>query len=121
MFMKWIMAVLVGLAAALAIYLMLYQYPSKEKTEDNSVSIEIPDTPADPAQAESVYRSNCMGCHGDQYQGKSGPALTTVGATMTRENIYKKILKGGGGMVPFENKLDDAEIVNLTNWLATFK
>jgi len=119
--MKWIMSVILGLAAVLAVYIMIYQFPEKQASENNKPTLEIPDTPPDIAKAETVYRSNCMGCHGDQYQGKAGPALTGVGTKMSREAIYSKIVKGGGGMIPFEGKLPEDDIVNLTNWLATFK
>lgn len=119
--MKWTMSIAFALAAVLAVYVMIFQFPEKKTIDDNKPSIEIPETPNDAATAEAVYRSNCMGCHGDQYQGKSGPALTGVGAKMSREAIYNKIVKGGGGMIPFEGKLPDEDIINLTNWLYTFK
>ncbi|MFD0587465.1 c-type cytochrome [Paenibacillus sp. GCM10027627] len=119
--MKWIMAGAVGLAGLLAVYLLLFQLPEKAPTAENPAPVEIPNTPVDTAKAESVYKSNCMGCHGTDYQGGMGPALKTVGSVLSREEIYKKITKGGGGMPAFEGKLTEEEIVNLTNWLATFK
>ncbi|MFD3260221.1 cytochrome c [Paenibacillus lentus] len=75
----------------------------------------------DTAQAEAVYQSNCLVCHGDEFQGRSDSELTIVGAKMTREAIYKKIIKGGGGMPSFEKTLPGDVIVNLMNWLATFQ
>lgn len=117
---KWILSILIGLASVLAAYLLLFQLPKKEEAAPEE-TVEIPDTPVDVAQAESIYKSNCMSCHGDQYQGNIGPALVQVGATMKRESIYKKISHGGGGMPPFEGTLPEEDIVNLTNWLAGFK
>lgn len=119
--MKWIMSVVVGLAGVLAVYLLMFQLPGKETTVVEQIPITIPDTPVDKAGAESLYKSNCMGCHGGDYQGAVGPALTEVGAVLSREEIYKKIVKGGGGMPGFEGRIEEDDVVHLTNWLAEFK
>ncbi|GKU79158.1 cytochrome c [Paenibacillus sp. L3-i20] len=117
---KWVMAAIAGSAGLLAIYLLLFQLPPKEEAVEPSRT-SIPITTVDIASAESVYKSNCMSCHGDQYQGSMGPALKQVGNEMSREEIYKKIVAGGGGMPSFKGRIEDEEIINLTNWLADFK
>ncbi|MFD2117844.1 c-type cytochrome [Paenibacillus yanchengensis] len=118
--MKWIMSVLLGATALFTVYLMVFEFPEKQPTEQNQ-AFEVPDLPVDAEAAQSVYKSNCMSCHGEEFQGKNGPGLKTVGTTMTKEEIYKKVMKGGGIMPAFEGKLPEEEVINLTNWLATFK
>ncbi len=117
---KWVMSVLMGAAGLLAVILLLFNLPPKEETGPNA-PITIPDTPVQPDLAEAVYASSCMGCHGDEYQGAMAPALKQVGAHMSRKQIYQKIMNGGGGMPGFKDRLSEEEIVNLTNWLSTFK
>lgn len=119
--MKWIMVVVVGLAGVLAMFLLMFQLPEKETPVAEHAPIAIPDTPVDTASAESLYKSNCMGCHGNEYQGSMGPALAKVGSVLSREEIYTKIVKGGGGMPAFEGRIEEEDVVQLTNWLAEFK
>lgn len=119
---KWIMAILLGVAGVMAAYLLLFEMPAKEDTGENHDSgFTVPDTAVDAAAAESIYKSNCMGCHGDEYQGGMGPALNQIGATSSKEKIFKKIAGGGGGMPAFEDKLSEEDIINLTNWMSEFK
>lgn len=72
-------------------------------------------TPADP---EKIYKANCVTCHGADLRGQN---LDTVGSRMSREEIEEKIRKGGGGMIPFEKRLNDAEIDVLSDWLYEMK
>lgn len=69
---------------------------------------------ATPADAETLYKANCVTCHGADLKGHN---LDTVGSRMSREDIEEKIRKGGGGMIPFEKRLNDAEIDALSDWL----
>ncbi|MBH5317633.1 cytochrome c [Paenibacillus sp. GSMTC-2017] len=118
---KWMMAIIAGLASLLAIYLLMFQLPPKEVKVPDTTEITIPQTTVDIAKAESVYKSNCMSCHGNEYQGTMGPALKQVGSKMSREAIYKKIVNGGGGMPGFEGRIEEQDIINITNWLVDFK
>lgn len=70
------------------------------------------------ADAESIYKQNCVACHGADLKGQN---LATVGSRLSKEQIEEKIRKGGGGMIAFESKLNDAEITALTDWLAEKK
>ncbi|MBD2870217.1 c-type cytochrome [Paenibacillus arenilitoris] len=118
---KRVMSIMLGFAALLAVFLLLFNLPEKEEVAQDSHPIVVPDTPVDIASAESIYKSNCMACHGDEFQGAMGPALKQVGAEMSKERIYKQIVNGGGGMPGYEGRLTEEEIVNLTNWLGSFK
>ena len=67
---------------------------------------------------EDFYKNNsCIGCHGGNYEGGAGPALTGVGEKLSSEEI-KDVLKNGkgimqGGLVP-EDQIDA-----VTEWLST--
>ncbi|MCR2802760.1 c-type cytochrome [Paenibacillus soyae] len=119
--MKWIMAAGVGLAGLLAAWLLLFQLPEKEAAAPEQPSASVPEVEVDAASMETIYKSNCMGCHGSDYQGAMGPALSQVGSALDRERLYAKIAKGGGGMPAFEGRLSEDEIVGLANWLEDFK
>ncbi|MBP2241653.1 cytochrome c550 [Cytobacillus eiseniae] len=69
------------------------------------------------ASPEEIYNKSCIACHGDQYQGGVGPALT--GLTKSPEEL-KAILVDGtpngmpGGLIPGQ---EDA----VAEWLTTLK
>ena len=117
---KWVMSIAVGFSAILAVYLLLFHLPVKEAAVNEDHSFTVPDLPIDQAKAETIYKSSCMACHGDEYQGNMGPALIHVGASLSKEKIYKQIAQGGGGMPGFKDRLSDDEIIQLANWLSTF-
>lgn len=73
------------------------------------------------AEVETLYKSNCMSCHGDTLGGKIGPSLKKVGGKLTADKIATKIQNGAGTMPAFKNKLKDTEITALADWLATKK
>ncbi|HEY8528820.1 MAG TPA: cytochrome c [Paenibacillaceae bacterium] len=117
---KWLMAGLICVACLVGVGLLIWGMPPKEEAahEPEGPGIEVPAQPADAAMAEASYKSNCLGCHGDQLQGGFGPALNAVGASLSREQIYEIISKGKGNMPGFGGRLSDEEIINLANWLA---
>ena len=119
--MKWLMAAGVGLAGLLAVWLLLFQLPEKETPAPEQPSASVPEVEVDTASMEALYKSNCMGCHGGEYEGAMGPALKEVGMALDRNQIYDRIVKGGGGMPAFEGRLSEDEIVGLANWLEDFK
>ncbi|GAA3409926.1 c-type cytochrome [Paenibacillus hodogayensis] len=73
--------------------------------------------------AETIYKKQCLSCHGDQLQGRIGPStnLTKVGGKLDREQIVAQISKGGNGMPGFKGKLNETEIGTLADWLAAKK
>jgi cytochrome c551 len=72
---------------------------------------------------QSLYKANCVGCHGDNLEGRMGgnTNLTQVGARRTKEEITNRITNGGNGMPAFKGRLKDADITALADWLGTKK
>ncbi|TXK85009.1 cytochrome c [Paenibacillus sp. N3.4] len=79
-----------------------------------------PSATVSASNAESLYKSNCMSCHGATLQGKIGPSLNKVGGKLSQEQIAAKIQNGGGGMPSFKT-LKEADIESLSEWLAAKK
>ena len=71
------------------------------------------------ASPEEIYKANCITCHGENYEGVSGPNLKGVGKRKDVAAIKTRIEKGGNGMpaglVPAE-KLDD-----MAKWVSKIK
>lgn len=73
------------------------------------------------AQAQALFKDNCMACHGAGLEGDFGPNLTKVGSRKTKDEIVQQINKGSGDMPPFQKNLKAEEIEALATWLAAKK
>lgn len=73
------------------------------------------------AQAQVLFKDNCMACHGAGLEGDFGPNLTKVGSRKTKDEIVQQINKGSGDMPPFQKALKADEIETLAAWLAAKK
>ena len=73
--------------------------------------------------AEALYKKQCISCHGEQLEGRVGPAtnLKQVGARLSRDQIAATITNGKNGMPRFKNSLSETEIGALADWLAANK
>lgn len=73
-----------------------------------------------PEQVQSLYKQNCLSCHGGGLEGRVGPKtnLQQVGARLSKEKIDKQIASGGNGMPGFGSKLKPEETQALAEWLA---
>ncbi|MGN1399883.1 MAG: cytochrome c551 [Bacillus sp. (in: firmicutes)] len=76
-------------------------------------------TTADAGREEKLYNNKCASCHGENLEGAFGPALESVGSSMTQEEIEAIIEEGKGGMPPRLLEGDDA--ANVAAWLAEKK
>ncbi|MDQ8732995.1 cytochrome c [Paenibacillus sp. LHD-38] len=76
-----------------------------------------------PAEVVSVYKANCVSCHGTGLQGRVGPAtnLQKVGERMSASDITQQIEQGEGSMPAFKDRLTAEQITGLSNWLAAKK
>jgi cytochrome c551 len=73
------------------------------------------------ADAQALYKQQCIACHAADMSGGVGPNLQHVGARMSAADIAGKISNGGGGMTAFKGVLTDAQIQALGNWLSSQK
>lgn len=68
---------------------------------------------------EDIYKSTCITCHGDQYQGVVGPSLKGVGSKLSKDQIKTIITKGKGGMPPNLVAADQADA--MAEWVSKIK
>lgn len=115
---KWTLFALFCAACLLGLSVLFTSIPEETPVEEE---VNIGTATLNVAAAEEVYQKNCLMCHGAEFQGGGGPALTTVGSTMTVEEIAGKIKRGGGGMPGFNSQLSAEEINNLSLWLSEMK
>jgi len=82
------------------------------------------EAPASPASqgagpdAQALYKSNCLSCHGANLEGKIGPALAAIGGKLDQAQIAAKINNGGGGMPAFKSSLKEQDVQALAAWLS---
>ena len=91
------------------------------RTGEGSPHIAPPTpTPTSTAfDAAAFYASACAVCHGKQAEGGIGPALK---AAQAKQDAYVKIiLEGKGAMPAFQDKLSQAQALQLVEWLASRK
>ncbi|WP_053364129.1 cytochrome c550 [Bacillus sp. FJAT-27251] len=71
------------------------------------------------ASPEELYQQSCIGCHGDQLQGVSGPALNAVGGKLSKEEIQDILVNGTPGGMPAGLVPGNEE--KMAEWLAEMK
>ncbi|NQW04040.1 MAG: cytochrome b N-terminal domain-containing protein [Acidobacteria bacterium] len=85
----------------------------------------IPELGLDDGAVAVLFNRNCLRCHVmGPVGGAEGPALTTIGATLTEASLVRQIttplgVKPDGAMPAFAGKLTADEIARLASWLAT--
>jgi mono/diheme cytochrome c family protein len=67
----------------------------------------------DTAAGETVFTSNCAGCHGADGTGGSGPNIVGESA----EDIAEAVLYGEGDMPAFGDTLEDQDIADVIAFL----
>jgi cytochrome c550 len=71
------------------------------------------------ANPEDLYKSaGCIGCHGDAYQGVSGPTLK--GLTYSKDEIKDILLNGKGTGMP-AGLVQGEQADAMAEWLTTLK
>lgn len=81
-------------------------------SEDNKATYD--------SNGEKIFQNNsCVGCHGKDLQGASGPSLQKVGSELSEAEIEKTINEGKGSM-PGE-LVDKKEAKEVAKWLSEQK
>ncbi|MUG74084.1 c-type cytochrome, partial [Paenibacillus validus] len=73
------------------------------------------------AQAQPLYKDNCLACHGDQLQGNVGPSLSKVGGRKSKAQLVEQIREGSSDMPGFKETLSEEEVETLAAWLTVKK
>ncbi|MBP1966933.1 c-type cytochrome [Paenibacillus aceris] len=76
---------------------------------------------ATKADAQTVFKANCVSCHGVNLEGAVGPNLQKVGSKLSKDQVSTTITNGKGAMPSFKGKLSDDEVSSLATWLADKK
>ncbi len=89
---------------------------AKSTAKDKGTSAQKTETAS--TNPEGIYKSTCLGCHGDQYQGGAGPSLKGVGKRLTVDQIKEKITTGKNnkGMPPNLVPADKAQA--MAEWVS---
>ncbi|WP_414055944.1 cytochrome c551 [Macrococcus equi] len=100
---------LIGLALS-ALVLGACGNGEEQKTSENKSN--------DPGR-EAFANSSCIGCHGKDLEGGSGPNLTKVGGKYSEQEILK-IIKNGKGAMP-KNLVEGKDAEKIAKYLAKQK
>jgi len=78
------------------------------------------EAPADgtAAQAEAIYKANCVSCHGANLGGGLGPELRNVDQRLSLDEQFTVVKEGRGQMPAFGGSLSDEEIRALVEWMS---
>lgn len=71
------------------------------------------------SDAQAIVNKSCISCHGDNLEGRVGPALDKIGATLDKDEILTVIAEGRPGMPKEIIKGEEAEKV--AEWLSEKK
>ena len=92
---------------------------SKDLAKDKGGTTTTKTETAVASDPEGIYKSTCIGCHGDQYQGVVGPSLKGVGGKLSKDQIKTIITKGKGGMPP--NLVSEDKADAMAEWVSKIK
>ncbi|MFO7944800.1 MAG: cytochrome c [Anaerolineales bacterium] len=98
-----------------------------EEIQEPTQPVEEPAQSSEPSSepmvqdqpVASYFQDNCARCHGENREGRNGPAL--LPDSLSRDNAYYLdiIRNGKRGMPSFGSKLSDKEIQILIDFLRT--
>jgi ubiquinol-cytochrome c reductase cytochrome b subunit len=79
-------------------------------------------TPLERQGALVLQNKQCRNCHSlDGHGGLRGPALDTIAARMTEDQMIRQVLQGGGNMPAYGNALNPSETTALVSFLKTLR
>jgi ubiquinol-cytochrome c reductase cytochrome b subunit len=79
-------------------------------------------TPLELQGALMVQDKQCRNCHALGGEGgQRGPALDGVATRLTRDQLIRQVLQGGGNMPAYAKQLRPAEVTALVAFLQTLR
>ena len=83
----------------------------------------VKDLSPEQLQGAAVFQNKtCRNCHAlDGAGGKRGPDLTTVASRLTRDELIRQVIQGGGNMPAYGKQLAPAEVEALVSFLGTLR
>ncbi len=116
------------IAVALGIFTRLGTYTPWSPIMDAWTSDTIPvaylhgRTPLERQGAIVLQDKQCRNCHSiGGAGGLRGPALDSIAARMTEDQIIRQVLQGGGNMPAYGNALNPSETTALVRFLTTLR
>jgi ubiquinol-cytochrome c reductase cytochrome b subunit len=116
------------IAVALGIFTHLGTYTPWSPIMDAWTSIPVPvkylhnRTPLERQGALVLQNKQCRNCHElDGAGGQRGPALDSIATRMTKDQIIRQVLQGGGNMPAYGNALNPSETKALVSFLVTLR
>lgn len=92
---------------------------SKEAAKDKGTTKT--ETTAAASNPEGIYKSTCIGCHGDQYQGVVGPSLKGVGSKLSKDQIKEIITTGKNNKSMPPNLVSADKADAMAEWVSKIK
>lgn len=71
------------------------------------------------SEEQAIVNKNCITCHGDNLEGRNGPALDKIGSELSEDEILTVIQEGKPGMPG--NLIEGEEAEKVAAWLAEKK
>ncbi|KUP05691.1 cytochrome C551 [Bacillus coahuilensis m2-6] len=68
---------------------------------------------------KQIYNQKCSSCHGGNLEGGFGPQLSTIGASLSKEDIMS-VIENGQGQMP-KGIISGDESAAVSEWLASMK
>jgi ubiquinol-cytochrome c reductase cytochrome b subunit len=79
-------------------------------------------TPTELKGALVLQNKQCRNCHSLGGEGGNrGPALDAVATRLTKDEMVRQVIQGGGNMPAYGKKLSPAEVEALVDFMATLK
>jgi ubiquinol-cytochrome c reductase cytochrome b subunit len=79
-------------------------------------------SPRELQGAVVLQNKSCRNCHALEGKGgKRGPDLTHVGDLLTRDELIRQVIQGGGNMPAYGKQLAPAEVDALVDFLVTLR
>lgn len=96
----------------------MIQWPPDPKQPHDRHSL----TPLQLQGAVVLQNKSCRNCHAlDGSGGQRGPDLTDVATRLTRDQLIRQVIQGGGNMPAYGKQLKPAEVDGLVDFLGTLR